>query len=475
MAKTNISKNAAVKFSGIWKNPKERDLSKQGGYTIRPAPRKMKGGLASNDALLKGVYTGANQEFSLSSYLVGGMIDVPKNLLGVPGVIPDEGQDDRLIAELNPLIVDEYPVLVTTMLIQGTAWRWARWSDKLRRLVWETIPDASVTQIIIDLDTGEIAELWIEEQIEYNKGEINTAYTTRKRHITRTLITEEWKGAVNKTVQYKNPFGFMPIPFGHNCYEGEWRGNSVFGRVLRWLKAIHDIAYKRDEILSEFNPKLTQAVKDPKTWIENNTPPGQRGKDIELDPFESKLFINQEGESTNFLFLPSDATAQHTAAIKDNEMKVIKGSGIPELFFGALATGNYASTETDRLLALEHVKGIRRELTKGTQELVNQSLKILSFMRFTQPPQVSIQWGNVSLLSEAQKAQVMGSYAQAIVALMGNGAISPEGAFYLTKELYPEFPADDVEHFMAGLDEMITQHSSKLGQPAFDMGGMGGF
>jgi hypothetical protein len=96
-------------------------------------------------------------------------------------------------------------------------------------------------------------------------------------------------------------------------------------------------------------------------------------------------------------------------------------------------------------------------------------------MRYTQPPQVSIQWGNISLLSEAQKAQVMGAYAQAIVPLLNNGAISPEGAFYLTKELYPEFPAEDKDHFMAGLDEMIVNHSSKVGQPAFDTGGMGGF
>ncbi len=201
------------------------------------------------------------------------------------------------------------------------------------------------------------------------EGEINVAYTTRKRHITRTLITEEWKGAVNKIVRYKNPFGFMPVPLGHNCYEGEWRGNSVFGRVLRWLKASHDVAYKRDEILSEFEPKIIQMVRDPQTWIKNNTKE-VGSSETQFDPFGRKLFINQEGESTNFLFLPGDATAQHTAALQDNERKIIKGSGIPELFFGALATGNYASTETDRLLALEYVKGIRRELTKGTQELM---------------------------------------------------------------------------------------------------------
>jgi hypothetical protein len=89
-------------------------------------------------------------------------------------------------------------------------------------------------------------------------------------------------------------------------------------------------------------------------------------------------------------------------------------------------------------------------------------------MKFTQAPQVSIQWGNLSLLSEQQKAQIMGTYASAIVPLLGNGAISKEGAYYFTKELYPEFPADDPEHFMAGLSEMLVSHSSKVGQPAFE-------
>ena len=464
-------KNAVAKFSDIWKKSSDVDLSKQ-RYTMRPAPRRMDGGFATNAKLLKGIYTGSNQDFALSAYFSGGMVDVPKNLVGIPGIIPDEGEDDFLIKELMPLVIDEYPVMVATMLIQGTAWRWARWSDKLGRLVWENIPDESITSLIVDLDTGEITELWCEEQIEYNKGENEIANTTRKRHITRDLITEEWRGTVNKTIQYKNTFRFMPVPLGHNCYEGEWRGNSVYGRVLRWLKANHNIAYKRDEILSEFEPKIVQTVKDVKTWIQNNTK--EIGiEEVQLDPFSRKLFVNQEGESTSYISLTSDATSQHTVAIKDNELKIIKGSGIPELFFGALATGNYASTETDRLLALEYVKGIRRELTKGTQEIVNQSLTILAFMRFSHAPRVSLQWGNVSLLSEMQKAQVMGSYASSIGSLLGNGAISKEGAFYFTKELYPEFPAEDPEHFMVGLDEMLIRHSSKVGQPLMDMGDIG--
>jgi hypothetical protein len=461
----------AFRFSDLWKRPTDTDVSKQ-QYTIRPAPRKMDGGSASNYKLLKGLYTGSNQDFALAAYFSGGMVNVPKNLTGVPGIIPDEGEDERLVKELNPLLVDEFPLIVSTMLIQGTAWRWPRWNDKLRRLVWEAMPDSSVTAIILDLDTGEINELWTDEQIQYREGELNTVYAERKRHITRSLVTEDWTGRINKTVQYKNPFGFLPVPFGHDCYEGEWRGNSVFARVLRVLRSSHEIAYKRDQILSEFEPKIVQNVKDVHTWISNNTEK-IGSTEREFDPFGRKLFLNQEGEMTNFIYLPGDATSQHTLALESNQKKIIMGSGIPELFFGGLATGNYASTETDRLLALDYVKGIRRELTKGTEELINQSLKILGFTRFTEPPRVSIEWGNLSLMSEMEKAQIMGAYASAMSSLLQTGSISADGALFLTKELYPAFPVHDEQHFMQGLAEMVTEHSSRLEQPTFEAGDMG--
>jgi len=467
-------KNAQIKFADFWTKTTDRDLSKQ-EVRITTKKRKMVEP-AANDDLLKGIYKGSAQEINLSSYFATGMVDVPRNMTGIPGIIPDQGQDDKLIKEIMPLVMDEFPVLVCTMLVNGTAWRWAKWSDKLHRLVWEAIPDGSITSIIYDLDTGEISELWIDEQIEYNKDKTNIDYTNRIRHITRTMITEEWRGGSNnKIIQYKNPFGFMPVPFGHNCFEGEWRGNSVFGKVLRHLKTSHDIEYKRDEILSDFDPKIIQQVKDVGTWVKNNTPPGTDPKSVQFDPFGHRFFVNLEGETTTFAALTADATSQHTVALKDKELKIIKGSGVPELFFGALATGNHASTDTDKLLVLDYIGGLRRELTKATQDIVNQSLMILAYMRFTQPPQVSIQWGNMSMLSEMEKAQVMGAYSSAIVPLMNNGAISPEGAFWLTKKLYPEFPAEDAEHFMSGMDKMIVDHASKIGQPAFDTGGMGAF
>jgi hypothetical protein len=173
-----------IKFTDIFKKPAIRDLSKQ-EYTVRPAPRKITGGLAANERLLKGVFTGAAQDYALSSYLAQGMVNIPKSLVGTPDIIPDEGEDDALIKEIAPLILDEYPLIVQTMLVTGTAWRWPRWSDGARRIVWEAIPDSSVTAVDLDLDSLEITGVYTNEQIEYNEGE-DPAFTSRKRRITKT-------------------------------------------------------------------------------------------------------------------------------------------------------------------------------------------------------------------------------------------------------------------------------------------------
>jgi hypothetical protein len=87
------------------------------------------------------------------------------------------------------LVVDEYPILVKTMLVLGTAWRWARWSDKLRRLVREAIPDNAIMQIVIDLDTQEILELYTDEYIEYYQQYQAVEWAQWRRHITREKVT----------------------------------------------------------------------------------------------------------------------------------------------------------------------------------------------------------------------------------------------------------------------------------------------
>jgi hypothetical protein len=459
----------AFKLSDIWKGKSERSLSKNPDNTFAPLRRKMKGGLQSNGKLLRGIYDGSNQDFALSSYILTDLINIPKNLVGVPGITSDD--DTTLVKKLLPLLIDEFPILVRVMLVIGTAWRWARWSDKLMRLAWEAIPDDSIKQIIVDLDTQEIAEMYTDEMLEHGEGEQNIQNTRRRRHITREKITEIWSGGINKKVEYRNPFGFMPVPFGHDCWEGEWRGESVISRVLRLLKSTHDIIYSRDEILSSFKPKLVQTIEgsddDVATWRKHN---GLLDRDALFDPWGMDFVLNQGLDRTEFLSLPSDATAQHTAAVKDNEGKIMIGSSLPQLFFGVLTTGTQAANNVQGRVAVEFIKSIQDETIKPLIELVNQSLTILAFMNFTQAPQVKIAYGAFDLMDAEQKSRIFSSYASGISTMLSSGTLTAEGALYFSKMLFADFPEQSKEDFVEGMKHMIVEVGSHVGQQILEAG-----
>jgi hypothetical protein len=455
-----------AKFADFWRSPAERDLTKT-VVSALPVKTRYTGGLASA-GMLKSIYTGAAQDFNLASGFTYPAIAVPKQLVGVP-IIGD------LCPELQTYIFDEGPIITQTMLVIGTAWRWARWSDKLRRLVWEAIPDEAIGSqgIETDPDTGEITAIRTWENIEYNGPEFRIRYALRKRVITRELITEEWSGDINRLTQYRNPFGFMPIPFGHDCWESDWRGQSVYGRIIRLIADNHDIRRNRDEILAQFRPKLIQTTVSPNRWKINNMEHTNAAKDEKYSPFEADFVLNAEGEKTEYLNIGSDATAQHTAAIQENNKEIMIASGLPELLFGGLATGNYASTDSQIRSAVEYVKEIQREMTLSYQRLLNQSAQILSYMKFEQAESIEVKWGTLDMTSPEQRSRIIGSYAGAISALLGNWSISKEGALYITKLMFEDYPAEDAQQYLAGINEMLTEHSSHIGQQLFEGGDMG--
>jgi hypothetical protein len=462
-----------IKISNIWRGKSERNLSKLPDNSFMRKLRKIKGGLPANEKLLRGIYDGSNQDFALSSYILTDFINIPANLAGIPGIIPedDSEKDNALIKQLTQLLIDEFPIILKKMLITGTAWRWPVWSDKARRLQWEAIPDDAIKQIIVDLDTLEIVGIYTDEEIEYGQGEQNITYANRLRHFTREKITEEWTGAITKKVEYRNIFGVLPIPFGHDCWEGEWRGQSVFSRALRLIKSTHDILYKRDEILSEFTPKLVVSVSggdaEIAAWRINNN---LADKDSEWDPYGKDFFLNKGGDTVAVVGLPSDFISPYKSAVEDNERKIMMASDMPELFFGGLSTGTQAANDVQSRAAVEYIKSIQAETVKPLTELVNHSLRILAYTNFAEPPGVKIAFGAFDLMSAAQKAQIMSVYAGGMASMMSSGTLTPDGALYFTKLLFSDFPAQTKEDLMNGMKEMITEVGSHAGSAAFEAG-----
>jgi hypothetical protein len=188
----------------------------------------------------------------------------------------------------------------------------------------------------------------------------------RKRRFDTRQIIVKWSGQIPaglSDVTARNIIGALPVPFAHDTDEGEIRGHSVLSRIIRDLKDYHDIDYSRSEILTKFKPKQVQEVKDLAKWLENN---GMTATDVvDFDIAETDLIFNlKDEESTEYEFMPSEATAPHEMALQNKFWKIFEGSGIPEMFWGGLATGNHATADVQMQQAVTYVDQLRQQFSR---------------------------------------------------------------------------------------------------------------
>jgi len=457
---------------GFWKKGGEtrQSLGKR-HRPNRPQSVDMTGGLAANADLLYGLFYGEVAELQFASPMTYTPINVPTNLIGIPSPKAPDEKTQEAVKDILDDQSDDCPGIVQTYLLIGTAWRWCRYSQKLGRVIWEAIPDQNITDIEIDLDTNEINVVWDHVMIQYIDGYNEVKHAERKRRIGRDYIQIWWTSSGDnlelKNVRMNNPFGFIPIPFSHERKENEWRGHSIFGRNLRLFKSTHDIHLKRDEILAKFNPKMVQAAENPTAWLANN---GYDGGIGDVDPFADDFYINTgEKEKTEFLYLASDATRQHTEAISANNKLIVVGSGVPEIFWPGLATGNHASTETQKDLGIEYIRGLRRELNRPFTQLFNQTLTIRGFMEQTRYSEVENNWDQFEMVSKEVQARIFQMFTQGLGSIINNASMGYDDIKYFIDKFYPDMPERTRDKIKADMIEMRKHNLALKGDAYMDL------
>jgi hypothetical protein len=409
-----------------------------------PLKRTENGGRAANEGLAD-IFRGRNDEYNLASGTIRPFISIPARLTGCP-IVADK--------TIQKMLLDIAETTNKECLVNGTAWRWAIWSDKLNRIIIEVIPDTAIGNRGIECDpaTGEIIAIHTEESITtYRARDLQPQVSTRKRIISRDEIYEEWRGAKNETTTTSNPFGFMPIPFSHDVWAGEWRGTSALGNIIRLIRDNHEIRRNRDQILAQNRPKIIISTDDYASFKKNNT-----NSDGKITIFENDIVIKSVTDAIEYLMV-SGVVAEHTQALEDNRKEIIMGAEFPEIFGGMLATGNYASTDAQITLGVEYIKGIRRELTVPYEQLVNQIAQINAFISLKSFAPLVITWDNLTMTSEATRATIISSYSTAISQLLTNGSVTPEGALFLTKALLPDYPANTADELLSGMKKTLTE------------------
>lgn len=435
-------------------------------------------GMSADVKLLNQIWHGENNGYNLATGLVHTPIAVPCQLIGLPHPVADnDDKETQAVAdEIAAQMCDDLPAIEQTKQVHGTSWRWCRYDAK-RGLTWEFIQDDAIEQIEIDIINREITGIWTREQFEIASGERSTQTIERVRHITKARIDVTWvnKGSGLNLDDYsqRNNFGFLPLPNGHECDSGKWRGYSVIGRTMRLVKSYHDVFRNCIQVLSEFEPKWVQTTPDVKQWLTNNGFDTTNGiVEASRAAYGSHFQINLTTEKSEYVFMPSGVMEQYKTVLDFVRREIISGGSVPEIFYGNLATGNEASVASHINVMVAYINALRRENIAFYDDLFNQSLKIRGFIDGREYGTVHTSYEAVDLMSAKERADVFNTLAAGLVSINNSALMTEDDVFFIVKGFYPTLPEKEVETFKSNLWGMI-QHKANSNTDAATLSDIG--
>lgn len=421
--------------------------------TRRPNPVDMSEQWIVNDALALGLYRGTYPGLKLASALAYPVAVVPTQFMGIP--IPkavDENDDTtkEALKEILGYIARPIQNIFLLRRIIGTAWAWPTWDSKNNRVCLELIPNSSITDIIRDLQTGEVIKIIITEQITLQSGENTQSIVERKRTITRDRVKTEYTGQVPTGIrnsEVRNPAGVMPIPFPKDVLDNSVRGISVFTRIMPHLKSYHDADLKWSETLVKFNVKMIKTIKSGSVddWMKANHLASLDGIDVS----SMDLDFNLEGEKTEFIF-PENFTDAFDKRQMVSYYNIVEGSGVPEIFFGLSVTGNHATAEQDLTTLENTVQKDRDEIDEPFRLTVDACLRLQSIARMETYGEWRHEWNDLETVTPEVKAKIFQSFGDAINKLKGYIPLQTLHKMFLAS--FPKATVGDFKEFMVQMN-----------------------
>lgn len=430
----------------------------------RPSDRDMTSRLVANEKLLWGLYRGDWPGLEFASPLCFTPVNLLAQFVGYP-TPRAQGDDPVTQIALDYIVKRCRPDRIHRgSFVAGNAWRWPRFDAEILDLAVEAIPDASIADILIDIQTERAHAILTDEQIKVTTGENKIATVERKRRFDRSTVDVKWLGERPQNVEDAstvNLAGILPVNFAFDAAEGQQRGSPVFARVLRSLKDYHDTAFRISQTLTKFKVKQVQTVENPEAWIKENglsTAEAMAAFDIS----ENTFIVNRINETTKYEFLPDGATAALEKALERIFWTIIEGTGIPEVFWGPMATGNHASVETSASQAVKYATSVRDSYDDPWFALISGALAVLSIARGETYKPFTMAWNRIDDVAPAVKSEILLRFAQTAQALVGSAACTKKQLYSLWTMLYPESDPGKYEEFIAGIAEMAV-HKTSLG------------
>ncbi len=414
--------------------------------------------LQVNIELTKGIYYNNYPGLTFGASLGYPAISIPVSFMGLPAPIPADENDERPTQELID-VVDMFATQIRSLHTQchrdGTVWVRPNWDAINGRLAWEFIPDNTVTDVIRNINNGDIQEVWTSEKITISTEYDKTAEFVRTRRFAKDKITitySDVRGTIPKglrDVTMVNPTGALPIPFANNADYSDVRGHSDYERILPLLKQYHDLSVASSTVLAKFKTKLVMTVKDSAKWIK------AAGGDAEnIDIQNLDLIVNGEGESAALLS-PDKAIEPHLKMQEQLFLMIIEALGIPELFFGGMATGNHASVEESMTSLIKLVKDKQSQKNRAYKRLFSDSIQLMRKATLNNEPVLDIVmgWGELESISDKSKAEIFAAFTKGVASAVSSSSITKAQLYELWKGLYPAATEASFEEFDAGLKD----------------------
>jgi len=417
-------------------------------------PVDMTYGLQANEDLLDGLFSGTYRGLEGASAISRVPVLVPANMMGYP---TPKSNDPRTQETLNKIIsqkMTEINIIKRKYLRVGTTWVYPKWISEKNKLIWKIIKDSTIPDIMGNLNTEQPESILVDEQITITAGENDRKLISRKTTYTEKNVTVKYSGStagLAKDVSMRNIAGILPAMFAHESDDVSGRGHSVNEPLLYDYKCYHDIDYRTAQTIGQFSTKQVQTIKDIGTWRKNNNLVSDSDL-AEYDVSLVDLIMNTDGETTDYLHLPADATDAGQKDLERRFLKIMEGSGIDEIFWGAAIQGNNGSYSEQKQNMISKIEGYRTECNNPFKQLFVGTLRIMSIVdNYQYDLNFEMGWNRLSSVSEKDKMTILSQFMSAMAAGVTSGSIGIHQLYSLWNENYPDIQYKDESEFKADL------------------------
>lgn len=446
-----------------WKRNKSELTNQTKRQPRRPAVSDYREYPTVNAELTQGLYHNSFPGLKLAGSMAYSPIAIPVSFMGLPiPVVEDDDEMQEVVDDMVKNFSQAMQSIHTQSHREGTIWIWPSYDSVERRLRWEFIPDESVSDIIVDINTRKIVKIITDEEIMITTDYNETENIRRRREFTAQEVKVRWTGGIRNIPEnknYRNPVGIIPIPFANNKDGEGHRGYSDYERIIPDLKDYADIDLAQSTMLAKFKVKQVQYFSGSvDEWLANNG----RDEIDDVDIANTDFVMNKyDAEKTEYLY-PQRAHEAWEEGLKRKFIKIVEGSGLPELLWGSNIRGNQASPEQQMTTFVLFVKRKQGQHTNNYYKLFESSFRLLfAAGEISRVPELEVKWNELSALSEKVKAEIFGLFAKGISDLVNVAGVTKEQLHYLWNEMYPEATENDIDMFKKQLTAMAGHKQFK--------------